>query len=226
MHLSSAAISGLLLGLFMAISVGPTLFAVLRYSLNHSYRAGIAFVLGVSVSDIIYVTIANFATPWLQWLHQFERTMYYGFAALLIGVGLFGIIKKFKPERPSPKILNVSNAQYFRIWLSGFLINTLNPALVIQWIAAATGLAAEPGIYRFVFFSCCLGLVLGIDVAKVFLADKIRTRLTIRRVMYLQKISAGCILAFGVALLFLAIFHIELKSPVHSKRVESLKTKV
>ena len=215
MHLSSAVFGGLLLGMFMAISVGPTLFAVLRYSLNHSYRAGLAFVFGVSVSDIIFVTVANVATPWLQWLHQFARPLAYSAAALLIIAGLYGFLKKQKPKRPTEGILRVSGAQYFKIWLSGFFINTLNPALIFQWIVAATGMAAESELYRFVFFGSCLGLVLGIDVLKVFLADNIRRKLTLRRIMYLQKISALCILAFGIGILVLTILNIELKTPGH-----------
>lgn len=220
MHLSSAVFGGLLLGMFMAISVGPTLFAVLKYSLNHSYKAGLAFVLGVSFSDIIFVTVANVATPWLQWLHQFSRSLSYGASALLIGVGLFGLLKKHKPTTPSATIVTASGALYFKIWLSGFLINTLNPALIFQWIAAATGLAAETDIYRFVFFGTCLGLVLGVDMLKVMLADSIRRKLTQRRIMYLQKVSAFCILGFGVALLGMTILNIELKTPGSHKSVD------
>jgi threonine/homoserine/homoserine lactone efflux protein len=221
MHLSSALLGGLLLGMFMAISVGPTLFAVLRYSLNHSYKAGLAFVLGVSVSDIIFVTVANVATPWLQWLHQFARPLAYSAAALLIVAGLYGAIKKQKPKKDTEQILKVSSAQYFKIWLSGFLINTLNPALIFQWIVAATGMAAETELYRFVFFGSCLGLVLGIDVLKVFLADKIRRRLTLRRIMILQRISAFMIFAFGVGLLVLTIMNIELAPPNTHKSANS-----
>lgn len=207
----SAIIGGLLLGLFMAIAVGPTLFAVLRYSLKHSYKAGIAFVLGVSVSDILYVTVASVAAPWLQWLHLYERTMYYGFSSLLILVGAIGLLRKFKPSRPSVKVITVSNAQYMRIWLSGFLVNTLNPALIIQWIAAATTMAHQTISYRVVFFSSCLSLVLLVDVLKVLLADKIRQNLTIRRVMYLQRISAGVILLFGLVIFTFTVLDKELK---------------
>jgi len=212
MHLTSAVFGGLLLGLFMAISVGPTLFAVLRYSLNHSYKAGLAFVLGVSLSDIIFVTIANVATPWLHWLHQFARTLTYGAAVVLITIGIFGFFKKYKPVRPSSVLVSANTALYFRIWLSGFLINTLNPALILQWIAAATGLAAQTGWYRFTFFGTCLTLVLGIDMLKVLLADSIRRKLTLRRIMYLQKASALLLLGFGMALLILAILNIEFKT--------------
>lgn len=217
MHLSSALIGGLLLGMFMAISVGPTLFAVLRYSLNHSYKAGLAFVLGVSLSDIIFVTIANVATPWLQWLHQFARPLAYSASALLIIAGLVGAIKKHKPKKDTEQILKVSNAKYFRIWLSGFFINALNPALIFQWIIAAAGMAAETDMYRFVFFGSCLGLVLTLDLLKVFLADKIRRRLTIKRIMILQRISAIMIFAFGIGLLVLTVMNIELKPPNTNK---------
>jgi threonine/homoserine/homoserine lactone efflux protein len=222
MHWSSALLGGLLLGMFMAISVGPTLFAVLRYSLNHSYKAGLAFVLGVSVSDILFVTVANVATPWLQWLHQFARPLSYGAAVLLMAIGLFGIFKKFHPKRPSAKLITVSGSQYVKIWLSGFLINTLNPALIFQWIAAATGLAAEETLYRIVFFGSCLGLVLSIDILKVFLADSIRRKLTLRRIMYLQKISAFCLLAFGIGILILTILNIELKTPGPSQSANNV----
>lgn len=206
------------MGLFMAISVGPTLFAVLKYSVNHSYKAGLAFVLGVSISDILFVTVANMASPWLEWLHQYERTMKYGFSALLLGIGIYGLVKKFKPVRPTARVLNISSSLYAKIFFSGFLMNTFNPALILQWIAVATAMARELPLYRIVFFSSCLGLVLGIDVLKVFLADIIRRRLTLRRTMYLNRISALFIFGFGVAILALAIFNIELKAPDMKKK--------
>lgn len=216
--LSTALFTGLLLGMFMAISVGPTLFAVLRYSVNHSYKAGLVFVLGVSVSDIVFVTVANMATPWLEWLHQYERTMKYGFSGLLILLGAYGLFKKYKPVRPSARVLNISSSLYVKILLSGFFMNTFNPALILQWIAVATAMARETAMYRIVFFSSCLGLVLGIDILKVFLADIIRRRLTLRRTMYLNRISALFIFGFGVAILALAIFNIELKAPDMKKK--------
>lgn len=211
MHLIDALIKGLLLGLFMAISVGPTLFAVIRYSLNHSYRAGLAFVLGVSLSDIMYVTIANVAASWLEVLSEYERWIAFGGAVVLIVVGLAGILKKFKPVRPSTKTVTVTGGHYFKIWLSGFLINTVNPGVIITWLAAVTATANTSSLYRIVLFSSCLGLILGIDFLKVFLADSIRRKLTVRRVMYLQKISAICILAIGIALMISTAFDIQFK---------------
>lgn len=196
--------------MFMAVSVGPTLFAVIRYSVNHSYRAGLAFVIGVSISDIMYVTIANVAASWLEILNEHKRMIAFGGAVVLIVVGLAGVLKKFKPTRPSSTPLTISGAHYFRIWLSGFLINTVNPGVIITWLAAVTATATNTSpLYRLTLFSCCLGLILSLDFLKVFLADSIRRKLTLRRVMYLQKFSAACILLIGVALLISTAFNIQ-----------------
>ena len=210
-QLWDAALKGLLLGLFMAVSVGPTLFAVIKYSLNHSYRAGLAFVLGVSVSDLMYVVIANIAAVWLELLNQYQDYIAYGGAVILIVVGLAGLVKRYKPVRPSTTRIAISNAHYFRIWLSGFLINTINPGVIITWLAAVTATANTTVMYRIVLFGCCLGLILSLDFAKVFLADTIRRNLTLRKVMYLQKFSAACILLIGLALLISTAFDVQFK---------------
>ncbi len=200
---------GLLLGMFMAISVGPTLFAVIRYSMNHSWKSGVAFVLGVSVSDIIFVTLANLAAPFLETLHRYERILAYGGGGILIGIGLAGLLSKYKPQRPSQKLTTVGKGHYFRIFGSGFLINTINPGVIINWLTAVTIIATKGTAYRVVFFSSCLVLVLGIDFLKVLLADSIRKRLTLRIVMYLNRISAGILLAFGLLIIILTLLRVD-----------------
>lgn len=208
MQLWDALLKGIALGLFLAISVGPTLFAILKYSLNHSYRAGIAFILGVSISDILYVTVANLAASWLEVLRGYARPIAYGGSAILITVGLLGLLGKYRPIRPSKTPLSISNTDYIKIWTSGFLINTINPAVIIIWLGSVSATVDTSGWYRFVMFTVCLSLVLGIDICKVFLADSIRRKLTLRRVMYLQKTSSAIILIFGVALLASTYFNL------------------
>jgi len=202
MNTSEAIVSGLLLGLFIAISVGPTLFAVIRYSMHHTYKAGIAFVLGVSFSDILYVALANLATAFLSFLENHQRTIGIIGASLFIVMGAYLFLKKYKPKRPKADgAISISNATYFRLFFSGFLMNTLNPAVVILWMGAAIKVTSYSVFERILFFGCCLGIVLLIDISKVFLADRIRSWLTLRKIMYLNKISAILILVFGAILM-------------------------
>jgi len=206
MNVSGAIIGGLTFGLFMAISVGPTLFAVIRYSLNHSYKAGLAFVLGVSVSDIIYVTLVNLAAPWLEALHKYEKWLAYIGGGLLAVIGLVGLLSKYKPQRPKQTQIALSRGHYARIFTSGFLINSINPGVVVNWLGAVTLIANQGAGFRTIFFTTCLVFVLGIDFLKVFLADSIRKRLTLRVIMYLQRISALCLLGAGLFLIGAAFF--------------------
>jgi len=213
MGLWGAIVGGLSLGLFMAISVGPTIFAIIRYSLNHSYRAGLAFVLGVSLSDIMYVAIANLVSPLMELLSGYDTQLAYGGSIILMVIGLAGLVKKYVPKRPAKEMVTLTKSHYFKIWLSGFLINTINPGVVINWLAsvklvskAVEGYSTTDAIiYRVVFFGTCLVLVLGLDFVKVFLADKIRSWLTLRRIMVLNKISAFCLFAIGAGILIFTL---------------------
>ena len=186
----------------MAISVGPTLFAIIKYSLSYSYMAGLAFVLGVSVSDGLYVLIANVAAAWLQYLAPYERGIAIGGSLILIGMGATGLLRRHVPKRPSGIPIVMSGGHYARIWLSGFLVNTLNPGVLITWLGAVTITVNSSGFYRFILFGTALVIILGIDFSKVFLAGKIKRYLTMRRIIYVQRISAACILGIGLMLFF------------------------
>lgn len=210
MSYTEAVINGLMLGLFIAISVGPTLFAVIKYSIHHSYKAGLAFVIGVSISDILYVAIANIATKWLDFLQTHQQQVGYIGSTLFIIMGLYGFLKKYKPQRPprTSEPIQISSSAYLGIALSGFLMNALNPGVIIYWIGAATLVSGESYIIRFIVFGVCLILVLGVDLLKVFLADKIRKKLTLRNIMYLNKASAIIILSLGVLLFLKTLFNV------------------
>jgi threonine/homoserine/homoserine lactone efflux protein len=198
MNYTDAIIKGLLLGLFMAISVGPTLFAILRYSLHNSYKAGIAFVLGVSVSDIMYVTLANTAARWLEALKPYEKPIAIGGSALLVLMGLSALLAKAKVPDTEGNKINISKKLYVQIWANGFFINTLNPGVIITWLAAVTACMNSTAGYRFTLFTTCLTLILSIDFLKVLLADLIRRSITPKRVLLLQRISAICLMGIGI----------------------------
>jgi len=57
-----AFLKGITLGLLLSISVGPVLFSVIKQSLNNGHKGGMAFILGVSASDIALVLISNVFT--------------------------------------------------------------------------------------------------------------------------------------------------------------------
>jgi len=223
-NVTDAVVKGILVGLFMAISVGPTIFAVIRYSLTFSYRAGLAFVLGVSVSDIMFVTLANLAANWLEYLKPYEKHIAFGGSVLLMGMGLIGLLRRKKIKRPTGPA-TVSNADYLKIWVSGFLINTLNPGALLTWLGAVTLTAESPANYRFVLFGTCLVVILSVDFSKVFLAAKIKKLLTLRRMHYLQIFSSACLFLIGLSLFLTTAFGSQLKDKEGNSRIDKILQK-
>lgn len=195
-------------GLFMAVSVGPTIFAIIKYSITYGWRAGMSFVIGVSLSDSIYVLLANIASAWLSGLMNHEKTIGYLGAVLLIIFGLYGFFKKIKVTRNRNDDAKVSSRDYFKIFASGFLMNTLNPGVIITWITAVAAISTMTAAYRLVFFITCLGIILGFDFLKVLLAQRIRKRLTPRNIIYLNRISALCLVVIGIVLFLKSMFDI------------------
>lgn len=192
----------------MAVSVGPTIFAIIKYSITYGWRAGMSFVLGVSLSDSIYVLLANMASAWLSGLMCHEKTIGYLGAVLLIIFGLYGFFKKIKVTRNRNDDAKVSSRDYFKIFASGFLMNTLNPGVIITWITAVAAISTMTAAYRLVFFITCLGIILGFDFLKVLLAQRIRKRLTPRNIIYLNRISALCLVVIGIVLFLKSMFDI------------------
>ncbi|MBK7651998.1 MAG: LysE family transporter [Flammeovirgaceae bacterium] len=53
-------INGLKLGIVLIFLVGPVFFTIIQTSVERGFWSGVVVSLGVSVSDILYVTICYF----------------------------------------------------------------------------------------------------------------------------------------------------------------------
>jgi threonine/homoserine/homoserine lactone efflux protein len=201
-----AALSGILMGLIIALSVGPTLFAILKYCFQYGYRAGIAFVLGVSVSDLLYVLLANLATEWMSFLNLYKKEIGTIGAVIFILVGLISFFKKTIPKRSMFKgNSSITNGIFLKLWLGGFVVNALNPGVILTWIFSVVKTIPYNSVQKTLFYGSCLIMVLLLDFMKVFFANKIRLWLSLRKVLLVNKLSAILIFIFGVGLLLNAL---------------------
>jgi threonine/homoserine/homoserine lactone efflux protein len=125
-------------------------------------------------------------------------------SAFLIGMGIFYIF--FKKVHIHPEDLAspaLKNSDHAKIVLQGFLLNTLNPAVIAFWLTAATAIAVSHTIRdRIIIFATALILNMTADVIKVTLAGKLRKKLTIKNIRLINKISGLILVIFGAVLLF------------------------
>jgi threonine/homoserine/homoserine lactone efflux protein len=198
-----AFLKGITFGLLLSISVGPVLFSIIKQSLNNGHKGGMAFVIGVSASDITLVLISNIFTELFNSISSYKTEIGIAGCIFLVSLGIYFIFfKKVKVNEAGEQVFKFRKSDYVRISISGFLMNTLNPAVLIFWITASTAVISHTIQQRIVVFLTCLALVLGADIAKVMLAGRIRNRLTPHNIHIINRIN-GCILVLsGLAMIW------------------------
>jgi threonine/homoserine/homoserine lactone efflux protein len=207
-------LKGLLLGLILSISIGPVIFAIIKQSLTNGKRSGYAFVAGVSSSDFVLLFICNVFTSLFNLVLNHKSAIALAGAGFLLIMGLYTLFfKKLKLENMGSDGVNktVSIKDLVSSFFSGFLMNTLNPSVFLFWFAwtAAINNSADdtpnPIQYKLVVFGTCLGFVLLSDLIKVFLAGKLRPRLTEKNLLWINRFSGMIILIFSAVLLYSAL---------------------
>jgi threonine/homoserine/homoserine lactone efflux protein len=207
--MTEAIIKGLALGLLLAISMGPVIFSIIKQSISNGHRGGLAFVFGVSASDLTLVLVSNIFTELFNRLLKFEKVIGIGGSALLIGIGIYFLFfKKIQLNEMGDGIeMKRSAGDYVKIFFAGYFMNTLNPSVIAFWFTWATAFITIPVNERIATFAVCLSVVFIFDLLKVFLANKLRSRLTQKTINLITKISGSILIVFGIVLIIGLLFY-------------------
>jgi threonine/homoserine/homoserine lactone efflux protein len=200
--------NGLKLGIVLTFLVGPVFFTIIQTSVERGFWSGVVVSLGVSVSDILYVTICYFGL--VQFINKPEFRLYlaYGGGAILILFGLYHLFVKSRRNLAFLRWTVAKEKKIYRYFAKGFIINGFSPMVLIFWIGAISVASIDFGYSKgfefFLFFSVVLGTVFSADVLKAYLADKLR-RLVTSKLMRIMNILVGiCLIIFGGRLIYLA----------------------
>jgi len=199
-----ALLKGITLGLLLSISVGPVMFSIIKQSLNNGHAGGIAFIIGVSASDITMVLVSNVFTQLFSVLSSHTKEIGIAGSLFLISIGVFFLFfKKIKVNEEGQQVfMEFRRRDYVRIALAGYLMNTLNPAVFLFWLTASTTFINHTIQQKLVLFLVCLAMVFSADIAKVMLAGKIRKRLTPHNIHIINRVNGLILIGFGIALIW------------------------
>lgn len=210
--MTDAFLKGVAISLLLIFSVGPVIFMVIKQSINHGRPGGFTFVAGVWFSDIMWIVLSMGFSEVVKTLMDFKIPIGIAGCCLLIGMGIYFVFfKKIQPRRidvpleiSGEKLAIPSTAKpnYFSIFSSGFILNTLNPAVISFWVLMSASLSAVYSIrHQIVVFGTCLGINMLADIGKVMGAGYIGKKLSDKNILLINRISGLLYLAFGVILL-------------------------
>lgn len=202
-----ALIKGVSLGLWLAISVGPIVFTVIKQSLNNGRAGGFAFITGIFLSDVFLVICCNFFSQFFVALANYERPIGIVGSILLLSVGTYYLFfKKVKTKPDGGQLVQFRKRDYAKMFFSGGVMNLLNPGIIVFWFTTATAFISHTLNQRLVIFGMALLIAFGADITKVVLADKIRKKLTPKNIHRINKINGLILMGFGIALFCILVF--------------------
>lgn len=199
---------GLTLGLLLSISVGPVIFSIIKQSINNGIKGGMAFIAGVSMSDVSLAVASNFFTEIFRTLSEWRTQIGAIGSIFLITVGVYFLFfKKVKVNEEGLQLMIFRKRDYAKLFLAGYFMNILNPAVIIFWLTTATAFISHTLQQRFVLFGVALVVVLLLDILKVVLAGKLRKKLTLKTIHQLNRLNGIILIGFGIVLLWGILFY-------------------
>lgn len=206
-----ALLKGFAVSLLLVFSVGPIVFTIIKQSIINGRAGGFSFLAGVWISDLIIVALSNVFSELITTLLHFKRAIGFTGSVFLIGMGVFYIFfKKIQLRNVDEGAIRVSAGTHARLAISGFLINTLNPAVFAFWLTMATTLAISNTVKeRIVIFATCIIINFGADALKVMLAGKLSKKITHKNLVLINRISGSLLLIFGLALMIGVLYTVK-----------------
>lgn len=204
-----AIVSGLTLGFVLSLLVGPVFFLLIDTSIKKGFKRGVYLSLGVLLSDIFYIAITYFSSVASGVVNNYKWEIGWAGGLLLM---VFGIVTIFKKPHIKSADLDLSD-KGSSVWvevLKGFLMNLLNPFVLIFWLGVSGSVSAGKSftyIHTVIFFISVLTTVFLTDVMKAWSASKLRAFLKPNLLIWVNRISGTGLLLFGIRMIYKMIFN-------------------
>ena len=209
-------LSGIPLGIFLSLMVGPVFFVLLETSAVKGFRAAFVFDLGVVFADIVFISIAYFSSYRLIQTIKNDPAIYIFGGILMFTYGIISLLKIHKTSKNLDKktINEILKKDYLSLFIKGFLLNFINVGVLLFWflilITIGPKLQLEP-TRMIVFFSTVISSYLIIDIGKIVLAKQLKHKMTPTNILKMKKLISVLLIVFGMVLMFQGWFPSENK---------------
>jgi len=207
---TSVFIQGMIIGLTLAVPVGPIALLCIQRAIADGRLHGIISGIGVATADSFYAGVTFFGLTAISGLfiaYQFSLRLAAGLVLILVGIRIFLTI-------PAPLSVKTEHETYFKDYLSMVVIAIANPLTLIFFVAILPGfgvvfhensvLSATEFVGGVFFGSTLWWIVLCGSIGSV------RSRISAGHLKLINRISGLLIVCFGVGMMILlALPHVQ-----------------
>lgn len=202
----NAIITGISIGLGLAVSVGPYFLFLVNTSISEGKSSASYLATGVALNDLIFLSVAFLSVNFLiQNVAFIENAKgYAGF--FILAYGVYTILKK--PAAKSEKPVKLNPKEKLQNVLKGFVFNGLNPSVFVFWFATVGILISKTNFTRgqtLVVFIIIVCTTFTSDLIKVRLAEFFSDYFTESVIKKVNRV-VGSILIAGACYLLVKAF--------------------
>ena len=202
----NALLEGILLGFALSILIGPAFFALIQTSIEKGFESGIAFALGIFLSDTLCVFLAYLGAS--QLFDNPESTVVVGIVGGIITI-LFGVGNLLRKKINTGDTMEIKQTEYYLLTIKGFLLNLVNPFAILFWIGSVAMVSSKlefKTINFITYFSGTLFTVFATDILKAYLALKIKNVLKPQLMLTVNRVAGIILIIFGAILIYRVAF--------------------
>ena len=199
-------LTGIPLGIFLCFMIGPVFFILLETAAVKGIRAALVFDAGVVLADVLFICIAYFSSYRLINSIKDEPALFIfgGLIMLTYGLISFMKLKKVSKNIVEEEEIELIKKNYGSLLIKGFLLNFINVGVLGFWLLIIITFGPQLDLQTsrlIVFFSSVIGTYLLVDLAKMFLAKKLKNKMTPKNILKIKKITSILLIIFGFAIM-------------------------
>lgn len=193
-------------GFFLSFMIGPVFFMLIQTSILKGARAAIAFNVGVILGDLVFIIIAYLGSRRLLEQIKDDPRLFFIGGVILIVYGLITYLDKSnkKEAEETPVIdIPVSN-NYVKLLFKGFFLNFINIGVLGFWLGLIVVIGPTLDMnptHIFWYFTTIILSYFVTDLGKIFLAKKLKSKLTPLVIYRIKKTMGIMLIIFGIFLI-------------------------
>ncbi|MEG1910326.1 MAG: LysE family translocator [Bacteroidales bacterium] len=211
-------LEGIVLGLGLAIMLGPAFFALLQTSIERGFPSAVRLALGVITSDFLLVSISFFGAASLFSTPNAKDIVGVIGGLILVGIGIYTFRKKvnFMEELDPAAVIQLPSQWTY--YIKGFFMNMANPATWLFWFfwvgVISSQYTTDTGLHHWavvLFFSMSLLTIFLTDVGKAYIAHQLKVYVQQHTIKVINRVVGVILGAFGVYLFARSIYPLVLQ---------------
>jgi threonine/homoserine/homoserine lactone efflux protein len=192
---------GILLGLTLAVMLGPAFFTLIQTSIHRGLGSGLLLAVGVFLSDLALVMLCYLGAT--QILYEGKNSLIFGMIGGIILI-VFGVVTFKRKIHTEGQDLHLKKPGPLTFILKGFFLNIANPFVWLFWMGVVVGMTSSLGVNSdevYLFLGSLLFTVIATDFLKCFVSHKIKQYLNAKILSTVNHIVGILLVVFGIALI-------------------------